>query len=103
MEKSKKTERALLSALIVAQNKNHELKDLLKECLTVPFFEDREKWENWVSDFRPRVFKAIHAKKPTKRTPFPWRCSICQNNAWVDIGGITLCPACLSRYQESYS
>lgn len=35
------------------------LEDLLREWLNTPFFETREAWQIWVSEYRPRVIQAL--------------------------------------------
>jgi hypothetical protein len=41
---------------------------LLYEWLSVPYFKEREDWQRWVSDFRPRVQAAL---VPWLRRPYP--------------------------------
>lgn len=68
-----------LSRDIAVRKRLWELLDLLKEWHNTPFFEDRSDWERWVSEFEPRVRKAI------SDTEFHW-CRAC--------GGCRISLAC---------
>jgi hypothetical protein len=44
---------------VFLEDRRARLGFLLQEWLDTPFFEKREAWEEWVRDFRPRVYRAL--------------------------------------------
>lgn len=50
---------SLLAERDTAKARVTELRALLKEWVTVPFFKDQREWNLWVAEFRPRVEAAL--------------------------------------------
>lgn len=49
----------LLAERDAFRTRNAELRALLEEWVTVPFFKDQREWNAWVAEFRPRVEDAL--------------------------------------------
>jgi len=52
-------DRALVARAPDLARANTELRALLEEWVTVPFFKDQREWNAWVAEFRPRVEAAL--------------------------------------------